>query len=1023
MPNESMKIITLSNFTRTGSIFAAVGLCLSSLSAKPVPDNLGYGLDKLVESNLALKAGGLAKGAGLYNGYATPEAASYASMAIANEDGRFMVDITLNGRVSVEQLQASLQKTYSSFEVTAVDPKYHGVGIIEGWISVDDAQLLGSAKGVQAVFLGLKPKLAGAAKSAIATESTDKGEKIAVKRDQPLAPPGVNLGMLGSKFDQGVTQHRVDKINTFYNSSATMNYDGSGITVGVLSDSFNTRGTGSSAASAMASFDLPGDGGNPQNTQPVVVLADSPGGTDEGRGMAEIVYKMAPKAKIGFATANFGEVNFGNNIRALSGKFPTVPNTQAGFVADVICDDVSYGGEPAFSDTGIVMNAVDDVAAAGVSYFSSAANSYGVSVYNSDLRWVPNGSGFTASTNAALVGTNIDLSTVPAELYQGGFHNFNPNGQDVACLWTVANGGIGTEMQWDDPYDTVVNRSNTPIFTGSGTVGATPIDFPGFVFNATPQEYVIEETALAGQPTDGVVSLIRQSDNKVILRQDTGTDEVVTFFPPTADTYTIRVERFDANSGGSFDLKVYNGNSSPKITTDINMLAFTPAGVYVPASSLTSNNYANNRPVELGAAFGSGGQLQFVIARSSASIGSRSPARVRLGTDSNSNPNNAPAEYFDYNSAVTIGHSIAAGCNGVGAYDVFRPNVPQNFTSGGPALIFFDRNNNLKPNAPEVRLQPRLSAANNANTTWITGDSANDVDTGGGQFGGTSAASPHAAAIAALVLQSKNGPGSVTPAQMTSILQRSCFPHDLDPYVARGVALTSDGLSKVTVTVNSDQTATAARGRNDPNSHSIAYIGPSFISSFSFNPNGLASEGGGVTSGRNGVDASNNYFSNVTPGLYFSTVTATGAFAFTQGASTGLVPSDVVTPVTLTNPAPLPASQTVGVQGQTLTLNFNTGAFGGGDVFRFTIGRGLTRGPNVTNANGASAANYNADNFGGGVLIPEGTVLPDGMRFSGVLQSGATFSGTMRNYIGFGFSQLDGFGFINAEQAVQTPVQ
>ena len=85
--------------------------------------------------------------------------------------------------------------------------------------------------------------------------------------------------------------------------------------------------------------------------------------------------------------------------------------------------------------------------------------------------------------------------------------------------------------------------------------------------------------------------------------------------------------------------------------------------------------------------------------------------------------------------------------------------------------------------------------------------------------------------------------------------------------------------------IRSDQTATARKhgdGDRDPNSalHSL-HVGPGAISSFKFNPNGLASEGGAVTSGQNGVDASNNYFSNVTPGMYFTNVTATGAFAFT----------------------------------------------------------------------------------------------------------------------------------------------
>ena len=76
----------------------------------------------------------------------------------------------------------------------------------------------------------------------------------------------------------------------------------------------------------------------------------------------------------------------------------------------------------------------------------------------------------------------------------------------------------------------------------------------------------------------------------------------------------------------------------------------------------------------------------------------------------------------------------------------------------------------------------------------------------------------------------------------------------------------------------------------------------------------------------------------------------------------------------------------------------------------------------MTIAAGSSVANYNADNFGGGVLIPENTVISAGMRFSGTLADGATFTGLMQNRIGAGFSQLDGYGFINAEAAVNAPL-
>src|ERR1700726_3216265 len=126
------------------------------LSAKPVPDNLGNGLNKLVESNLILKgqipappADASAKPDGTtlvagksvttYNGYATRQAANYAAHAITDRASKhFMVDIHLSGTVPFANVQTALTTKFGSLQITAVDPKYRGVGVIEGYISTDD---------------------------------------------------------------------------------------------------------------------------------------------------------------------------------------------------------------------------------------------------------------------------------------------------------------------------------------------------------------------------------------------------------------------------------------------------------------------------------------------------------------------------------------------------------------------------------------------------------------------------------------------------------------------------------------------------------------------------------------------------------------------------------------------------------------------------------------------------------------------------------------------------------------------
>src|SRR6185369_7186385 len=77
--------------------------------------------------------------------------------------------------------------------------------------------------------------------------------------------------------------------------------DGSGVNVGVISDSDDFL------PSSQATGDLPGD---------VTVLPGQSGvpGTGEGTAMMEIVYDLAPGAKIFFATANGGPGRFAQNI-------------------------------------------------------------------------------------------------------------------------------------------------------------------------------------------------------------------------------------------------------------------------------------------------------------------------------------------------------------------------------------------------------------------------------------------------------------------------------------------------------------------------------------------------------------------------------------------------------------------------------------------------------------------------------------------------------------------------------------
>jgi Ca2+-binding RTX toxin-like protein len=231
---------------------------------------------------------------------------------------------------------------------------------------------------------------------------------------------------------------------------STYGVNGAGITVGVLSDSFDTNASASThMAGDIASGDLPAA---------TTILQDFPGGTDEGRGMAQLVHDLAPGAAIDFATAEGGQAHFANNILALAA---------AG--AQVIVDDVIYFDELAYQE-GPIAQAIDQVASQGVAYFSAAGND-------------SNGSKVTGYEGAWTGGAS----------YTGGgetttLMNFSP-GQDYIPV-TLA-GSETFVLQWANPgasaggagatadLDLFLTNQDGSIVYGSaesGNIGGDPVE-------------------------------------------------------------------------------------------------------------------------------------------------------------------------------------------------------------------------------------------------------------------------------------------------------------------------------------------------------------------------------------------------------------------------------------------------------------------------------------------------------------------------------------------------------------------
>jgi hypothetical protein len=1025
-------------FHQDSRVRSAVLLACASLAmfvaplyaAAPVPKNLGNGLDKILASNVAVAGlqGATRVAAAPYSGFTSAAAQGMDALAIKDSQGRYLVRINPDGAKPLKSLTSALPSQIASLEVTAVDERYRGVGVFNAWVAPQDVAALATSAGVRSVILELTPRHAHSAMPI--------SERVA-DESLPAAVNGDVFNKLGTTFDQGVFQHGVDKINKFYNPAAPVDYQGQGMSIGFISNSYNDH-TANPASIDVTNFDLPGAAGNPVNTQPVVVLQDflsSDGsGDDEGRGMIQIGYKMAPKAQLAFATANLGEVGFANNIRALAG-LPGFTFPGQTFAADTICDDVGYFDEPFFQD-GIIGAGVNDAVAAGVSYFSSAANDIGVNGYESEIRLVPNGTGLTAAAgNTALAGTNINLSTVPAGLYAGGFHNFNPMpGQlDVAQTVNVAaSNTVTTTLEWNDPYDQSGGVTLGPqIYANSGNFVSTPVVFDASSTPPLPQfvaghAYRVIEHATGGSNYDAIVTILNPNGS-TLLMQDTGVDETVTFTAPTSGQYKISFGHYYTTTG-TFSFTVNSVTITQLVISDWNLLAFrTDTGSYVASSSLTTDNIATNTPVEVGYVNSpSGTTVQYVLARSnSPPAGARIANRIRYLIPGNGRAGYGPAEYFTYNTVTTSGHAMAAGTNGMAAYSVFRPTLPETFSSPGPVRIYFDASGNALQ-LPEIRREPRLAAVDGANVSsnmngYFAGDTSADADTDG-NFYGTSAAGPHAAAIAALVLQAHGGRHSMTPAQMTTLLQNNTFSHDLDPSFASGFATTNTG-ETIRITIGSDGSANTGTGGNDNNAMAVAYTGSGNLTSLSFNPQGTAATGGNVSGGNNGyLDVTATpvtqvtYFENKYPGMVF----APASNAFTVGSGSSVASGSVT--ATFANVAPAPST----TESWTLNLAFDS-SFTSGKVLRYSVGRAEQHSASLTNGRGSTGGttspSYLGDLFGGGVSLPSGAINLNGMTFSGTTTGGGTFTGVMRNRVGRGYSPVDGYGMIDAQKSAGAIVQ
>jgi hypothetical protein len=461
-----------------------------------------------------------------------------------------------------------------------------------------------------------------------------------VRTIHPNYRPRLSVGDVTSQADTTIRAAQ---------ARAQLGVDGSGVPIGILSDSFDAHGggvvTGSGCARSVSGTSSQDSGDLPPS---VTVLQDLGNETDEGRGMAELVHDLAPGSPLLFSTAFSSEPGFAAGIDALRGCG-----------AKVLVDDVLYFSEPMFQD-GVIAQAAQAAVDAGVPYFSSAGNYGRVGV---DEEYVDGAPGDP----------------------DNDFHLFGP-GNQVASIIQPPGCGVTIVLQWADPFDGALGPGASSDFdlVLFDCGGGSCVTIPGGV-SAAAQGCSTQGGGPSGDPIELLDSPVSGS----------------------ARTISLAVNRVCGN------------------TTRFR-IGITPSD----GCSLTSSGYVFDQSI--------------------------------------------------FKDEQIYGHAAAAGVVAVAAVDSreigqggdHQPpanvvNVERFSSLGGILPIFFSGNGAPLPGAPQLRAKPEIAAPDGTDTTFFGQDT--DLD-GFPNFFGTSAAAPHAAAVAALVRQRN---ASLSPAGVLATLTSS----------------------------------------------------------------------------------------------------------------------------------------------------------------------------------------------------------------------------------------------------------
>lgn len=224
----------------------------------------------------------------------------------------------------------------------------------------------------------------------------------------------------------------------------TFGVDGTGVTIGIISDSYSLATEVTTPEQDVALGVLPGPGNPCGYETPVEVLVESETGDDEGRAMAQLVHGIAPGAKLMFASGWGGPNGMAESIIQLA---------DAG--ADIIVDDLGYATETYFQQ-GLISVAIDLVRTRGVAYYTSAGNSNVAGAAGGPSEGLPIASWQTPSFRGIECPDWVEVAPGVTEY---DCLDFDPTSVDDAYDLLGLNGDLDPQilLSWGEPINGVTS--------------------------------------------------------------------------------------------------------------------------------------------------------------------------------------------------------------------------------------------------------------------------------------------------------------------------------------------------------------------------------------------------------------------------------------------------------------------------------------------------------------------------------------------------------------------------------------